>query len=135
MLFTQPEFLVFFLIVYCITWLLQNNGLRKLVLLCGSYYFYAYWDYRFLSILIVSTVIDYSLALKTSETTDPLRRRSLLMASLAANLGILGYFKYFNFFIESARPILNSIGFGTSNLNIVLPIGVSFYTFQTLSYH
>ncbi|MGB1708227.1 MAG: MBOAT family O-acyltransferase, partial [Rubripirellula sp.] len=104
------------------------------MLLIASYYFYAYWDYRFCSLLALSTVVDYCIARAMVRSSGTVFRRALLITSLAVNLGVLGFFKYFNFFIESARPALQAIGLSGETLNIILPVGVSFYTFQTLSY-
>ena len=107
---------------------------RNAILLVASYYFYAYWDYRFCGLLLISTAVDFFVAKRIEATTDHVVRRRWLYVSLAVNLGMLGFFKYFNFFIESAEPMLQSLGFATGTLNIVLPVGISFFTFQTLSY-
>lgn len=134
MLFTQLEFPIFFAIVLIATWLTRNRASRNLVLLVASYYFYAYWDYRFCGLLVLSTVVDFFVAKAIQSSADDRTRRFLLWTSLCVNLGVLGFFKYFNFFIESARPLLESIGLSGGTLSIILPVGISFYTFQTLSY-
>jgi alginate O-acetyltransferase complex protein AlgI len=134
MLFTQMEFFLFFGVVLACMAVFRNHRVRKRLLLIASYYFYAYWDWRFASLLIVSTVVDYSIARGLAHTTPPHRRKMLLVISLVCNLGLLGFFKYFNFFIESLQVLFGSLGFHAGTLRIILPIGISFYTFQTLSY-
>jgi alginate O-acetyltransferase complex protein AlgI len=106
------------------------------LLLVASYVFYGAWDYRFLSLLIISTLVDYGAGRGLARTDDPALRRLLLLLSVGTNLGILGFFKYFDFFIDSAQQSLDAIGLGTDPalLEIVLPVGISFYTFQTMSY-
>ncbi len=134
MLFTQFEFPIFFFCVLIAAWLCRQRQTRNAVLLIASYYFYAYWDYRFCSLLALSTVVDYCIARGMVRSTGTTVRRALLLTSLVVNLGVLGFFKYFNFFIDSASPALQAIGLSGETLNIILPVGVSFYTFQTLSY-
>jgi len=134
MLFTQLEFLVFFAIVLIAAWSSSRCSIRNTILLVASYYFYAYWDYRFCALLLLSTLVDFVVAKRIAASADLQGRRRWLGVSLATNLGVLGFFKYFNFFIESADPVLRSLGIGTNSLEIVLPVGVSFFTFQTLSY-
>ncbi|WP_147818762.1 MBOAT family O-acyltransferase [Salidesulfovibrio onnuriiensis] len=134
MLFSSLEFLIFFLCVCGFLALVRSNTSRKLFLLAASYYFYAYWDYRFLSLILLSTLTDYCVGRALEITEDKGKRRWLLVASLVVNLGLLGYFKYCNFFIESAAPLLEKVGLHAGTLDIILPVGISFYTFQTLSY-
>lgn len=134
MLFTQIEFLIFFGGVLASLLVIRDNRIRKRLLLLASYYFYAYWDWRFLSLILTSTLVDYLVALGLERSRRPGRRKLLLLASLTCNLGILGFFKYFNFFVQSLEPILGSFGLHYGTLHIILPIGISFYTFQTLSY-
>ncbi|MGB1925704.1 MAG: MBOAT family O-acyltransferase [Rubripirellula sp.] len=134
MLFTQLEFLFFFAVVLLMTWAMRSKGSRHFVLLSASYYFYAYWDIRFCGLILFSTVVDYFVAKKIGAVRGERHKRYLLGLSLVVNLGLLAFFKYFNFFIESAAPLLESLGLGTSSLSIILPVGISFYTFQTLSY-
>ncbi len=134
MLFTQPEFLVFFLAVLIAARSIKQNTWRNVLLLVASYYFYAYWDIRFCGLLILSTIVDYCVARFLEETDDIRKRRWLLASSVIVNLGVLGFFKYFNFFIESAALIVQSMGLSAKTLNIILPVGISFYTFQTMSY-
>jgi len=132
--FTQLEFLIFFALLVPVAWLCRRPATRNVVLLLASYYFYAYWDVRFCSLLLLSTVVDYTVALGIAKTDDARAKRRWLMLSLLVNLGVLGFFKYFNFFLDTARPLVESFGFSATTLAIVLPVGISFYTFQTLSY-
>ncbi len=112
----------------------ERRRLRNGCLLAASYYFYAYWDYRFCVLLLTSTMVDFFVANRISTSDSQGRRRAWLIVSLMVNLGILGFFKYANFFIETARPLVESLGLHASTLNVILPVGISFYTFQTLSY-
>lgn len=134
MQFTQLEFLIFFAVILAVTWCFRRTPIRNAWLLLASYYFYAYWDYRFCGLLVVSTVVDYFTASAMARSESNASRRLLLIISLIVNLGVLGFFKYFNFFIDSANAMLQPIGWNTSNLQLVLPVGISFYTFQTMSY-
>jgi alginate O-acetyltransferase complex protein AlgI len=134
MLFTQLEFPIFFVVVLVAAWVCRTTTTRNSLLLAASYYFYAYWDYRFCGLLMLSTVVDYVVARAMEASESQSTRRRLLGVSLMVNLGVLAFFKYCNFFIESAAPLLESIGLSSSTLPIILPVGISFYTFQTLSY-
>ncbi len=134
MVFSQIEFLVFLIVVLAITWSCRVRVARNIVLLVASYYFYAYWDVRFCALLVASTIVDFAVARKIDASEDDSIRWRWLVVSLISNLGVLAFFKYFNFFIESATLLLEPLGLSTSTLNIVLPVGISFYTFQTLSY-
>ncbi len=108
--------------------------LRKIIALLASCYFYAYWDYRFLFLLLASTVLDFTVGQLIARSQESLWRKVWLALSIAGNLGVLGFFKYYNFFIESAEALWSSLGWHVGTLRLVLPIGISFYTFQTLSY-
>jgi len=134
MLFTELRFLFFFLIVFGVHWMLRPNGLRKLWLLAASYAFYSAWDWRFLSLIVGSTVLDYFVGRRLAAGTP--RRRAWLVLSLAGNLGVLAVFKYFGFFVDSAVGLVEALGFSASRptLTLILPVGISFYTFQTMSY-
>jgi D-alanyl-lipoteichoic acid acyltransferase DltB (MBOAT superfamily) len=127
--------LVFFLLFFSAWWALRGTA-RKLWLLGFSYAFYGSWSLRFLALLVLSTCVDYLVGRKLGETTEPKARKRVLGASLLFNLGILGFFKYFNFFVESAHALLGRVGIDVPlhTLQIVLPVGISFYTFQALSY-
>jgi alginate O-acetyltransferase complex protein AlgI len=136
MIFTELRFLTFFAAVFAVHWALPANRGRKAWLLLVSYAFYAAWDWRFLSLILVSTLVDYLVGLGLSRTDVPRTRRALLITSLLANLGLLGFFKYFGFFVDSALQLGELLGLTLHrpSLEIVLPVGISFYTFQTLSY-
>ena len=116
MLFTQLEFLLFFIAVLSLAWLTRRRATRHFVLLLASYYFYAYWDYRFCGLIFLSTLVDYCVAKGIVSTGNRKIKGGLLAVSIAVNLGLLAFFKYFNFFIDSAAPILASLGVGTSSL-------------------
>ena len=138
MLFNSIEFAIFLPFIFILYWgfLNKNLNLQNLLLLSASYFFYAWWDWRFLSLIIFSSFIDYIVGLKLIESTDERKRKILLITSILVNIGFLGFFKYFNFFSESFAQAFTLLGkpFEASRLNIILPIGISFYTFQTLSY-
>ena len=142
MTFNSIHFAWFFLAVFTCTALLRRHvSARNLLLLAASYLFYGWWDWRFLSLLWISTLFDYACGLFLDRPPDGavVRRRrdkAFLVASMALNLGFLGFFKYFNFFTGSAAAALTSLGFrpNVSTLNVVLPVGISFYTFQSMSY-
>lgn len=136
MIFTEFRFLLFFGVVFCLHWMLRTNQQRKILLLVSSYVFYGAWDWRFLFLIFTSTVVDYFAAAKLHATDDEKKRKRWLLVSLVVNLGLLGLFKYFNFFIDSAGTLLEylDIPFQMTTLEILLPVGISFYTFQTLSY-
>jgi len=136
MLFTEARFLLFFALIFGVHWLLRRNGWRKAWLLLASYAFYAAWDWRFLSLIAISTATDYIAGSALGRCKPPSRRRAWLIGSLAINLGLLCAFKYFNFFIESGSALLEALGIPATpfTLEIVLPLGISFYTFQSLSY-
>jgi len=138
MLFNSIEFAIFLPIVFILYWFVTNRDLRvqNLLLLVASYVFYGWWDYRFLSLIVFSSIVDYSIGLQMSKTDAQNKRKLLLFASLCVNLGLLGFFKYYNFFIDSFVDAFTFFGHSINpdRLNIILPVGISFYTFQTLSY-
>ncbi len=134
MLFNQIEFVVFFTIVFGLIFVVSNNRWRKYILLLSSYYFYGYWDWRFLGLILGSTLVDYFVGLRIYKTEKRQYRNLFLSISLVFNLGMLFFFKYCNFFIDSLSAVLSPLGLNVSSLNIILPVGISFYTFQTLSY-
>ena len=135
MLFNSLEFAAFFAAVYAAYLLLPHRAQNRL-LLFASYFFYGCWDWRFLSLIALSTAVDFAVARKIHASSSPSARKRLLAASLAVNLGVLGFFKYFDFFVGSAEALLSSLGFepGLFRLRVVLPVGISFYTFQSMSY-
>lgn len=136
MSFNEPRFLYFFVIVFVVSFALRSNRWRKIWLLACSYAFYANWDWRFVSLLLVSTGVDFVVGSGLARASEPRTRKLLIATSLGVNLGILGVFKYLNFFIESASSFSTWLGLplSVSTLSLVLPMGISFYTFQTLSY-
>lgn len=138
MLFNSIDFAIFLPIVFLLYWFVANKNLKfqNFLLLVASYVFYAWWDWRFLSLIVFSSAVDYLVGIGLSKTEKSQKRKALLMLSIFVNLGFLGFFKYFNFFSESFSEAFTLIGhpFEASRLNIILPVGISFYTFQTLSY-
>ena len=135
LLFNSIDFAIFFPLVYLVYWQLGRRG-QNLWLLAASYLFYAWWDWRFLGLIVFSSAVDFAVGLRLGASDDERQRKRLLAVSLVANLGLLGFFKYFNFFVDSAADALRLLGLDPSlrTLSIVLPVGISFYTFQTLSY-
>ncbi len=136
MLFVEFRFFWFFLVAFTVYWALRENRSRKVWLLACSYFFYAAWNWKFLFLLIGSTLVDYTVGLMLERESRPGVRRRWLILSLAVNLGTLAFFKYFNFFISSGGALLGWLGLpaSVSTLNIIIPVGVSFYTFQSMSY-
>ena len=136
MIFTEVRFLLFFALCFLVYWSLSGNKPRKVWLLICSYVFYGAWDWRFLFLLFGATVLDYVVGLGLSRQEDPRKRKLLLACSLVGNLGCLALFKYYDFFVKSGAGLLQWLGFDVEPryLNLVLPVGISFYTFQTLSY-
>lgn len=136
MFFDTPVYFLFLAIIVLVNWRL---GFRRqnILLLIASYFFYGWWDWRFLILILTSTVVDFFAARYIARSQDALRRRGLLTLSLALNFGFLGVFKYFNFFADSLSSTLAMFGapaHTTAFLNIVLPPGISFYTFQAVAY-
>lgn len=135
MLFDSIEFAVFLAVVLLVYPLLKTRA-QNLFLLLASYFFYGFWNWKFLSLIFVSTLLDFHCSQGIHDSTDPRKRKLLLTLSVVGNLGILGFFKYFNFFIENAEALMQAVGMGGSTwtLSVILPVGISFYTFQTMSY-
>jgi len=135
MLFNSLIFLVFLAVVLVVYPRLRHRAQNRF-LLVASYVFYGYWDWRFLSLLLISSVTDYLVGAAMHDAESARRRRWLLVLSLLVNLGILGFFKYFNFFTHSLIAVIERSGMNPNVplLSVVLPVGISFYTFQTLSY-
>lgn len=137
MLFNSLEFSVFLPIVFTIYWLLNANiKIQNIFLLFASYVFYAWWNWQFLSLIIISSFVDFFVGKKLHRTTNTKKRKLLLWVSIVVNIGILAYFKYSNFFIHNFIEAFSLFGkqLSINSLKIVLPVGISFYTFQTLSY-
>ncbi len=136
MFFDTPIFFVFLAAVVLVYWRLSWRA-QNALLLVASYFFYGWWDWRFLILILLSTIVDYHCAHWINQSTNPHRRRILLALSLAVNLGFLGFFKYFNFFQDSLIHVLKALGISYVNptvLSILLPPGISFYTFQEVAY-
>ncbi|MDD2474818.1 MAG: MBOAT family protein [Dysgonamonadaceae bacterium] len=138
MLFNSLDFAVFLPIVFFLYWFVFKKNLRiqNLLIVIASYVFYGWWDWRFLSLIIFSTLIDYTVGIRLGKEERALNRKVLLWVSIVVNLGFLGFFKYYNFFIDNFTEAFSLFGqnINTNSLNIILPVGISFYTFQTLSY-
>ena len=138
MLFNSVNFAIFFIIVFILYWFVFNKDLKKqnVFLFAASYIFYASWDWRFLFLLAFSTFLDYYSGLKIYRSLSKQERKIWLVISVAVNLGLLGFFKYFNFFVASFADMVRSVGLTPhyTVLNIILPVGISFYTFHGLSY-
>jgi len=137
MLFPSIDFAIFLPIVFLLYWFVfRRLAQQNAFILFASMVFYGWWDWRYLGLVFISAATDYFAAIGMERAGTPGRRRLLLVISLAINLGVLGFFKYFNFFIESFNTAFSLFGqeLGLGTLRIVLPVGISFYTFQTLSY-
>ncbi|MEW4924499.1 MBOAT family O-acyltransferase [Algibacter sp. 2305UL17-15] len=137
MLFNSFEFVIFFSIVFFIYYKSYDNlKFQNILLLVSSYVFYGWWDWRFLSLIFISSISDYLIGKAIDDNDNDKQRKRLLILSLFINLGILGFFKYYNFFTESFTDFTALFGFEANPflLNIILPVGISFYTFQTMSY-
>ena len=139
MLFNSIEFLLFLPTVFVSYWFVFNKNLRvqNSLIIFSSYVFYGLWDYRFLSLIFLSTIVDYIIGLNIPKQDSEKKQRLLLWCSVLFNLSVLGFFKYYNFFVDSWVDLLSSVGYEIKSvwtLNIILPVGISFYTFQTMSY-
>ena len=138
MLFNSIEFFIFLPIVFFLYWVLGGKRIKSqnLLIAVSSYIFYGWWDWRFLLLIAFSTLVDYSIGLALNKENNPVKRKIILWLSICVNLGFLGFFKYYNFFIDSLLSSFTFFGFdlNINSLNIILPVGISFYTFQTLSY-
>jgi D-alanyl-lipoteichoic acid acyltransferase DltB (MBOAT superfamily) len=137
MLFNSFQFAYFFAALFPAYWLLRKHyKWQNLLLLSAGYYFYANWNPKFLSLLVLSTVMDYFCGIAVDRIEAPRKRKAFVALSMALNLGMLGYFKYYNFFADSLQVALARMGLNVplAQLNVVLPIGISFYTFQSMSY-
>jgi alginate O-acetyltransferase complex protein AlgI len=136
MLFVEFRFFWFFLAVFAVYWSLRRNDSRKTWLLVCSYFFYACWNWKFLFLIMASSALDYFVGAMMVRTQKPRTRRGWLILSLCANLGTIALFKYYNFFVTSAAALLDWLGLPASlhTLNIIIPVGVSFYTFHSMSY-
>ena len=135
MLFNTFNFWIFFAVVFAFYCALNHRWQNRL-LLAASYYFYGCWDYRFLSLIAFTTLADFYIGAKIAKTSEPRQKKQWLLLSVVMNLTLLGFFKYFNFFVESAQTLLSNAGFHPAAwvLEIVVPPAISFYTFHEISY-
>ena len=138
MLFNSIEYLIFLPIIFIVYWKYFNKSekYQNSLLLIASYFFYSWWDYRFLSLIIISTIVDYIVGIKIHNSSQIKYKKRWLTLSILINISLLGFFKYCNFFIDSWIDLWAAIGYELSpyTLKVILPVGISFYTFQTLSY-
>jgi len=139
MFFNSIEFLLFLPIVFVFYWFVLNTNLKaqNSLILISSYVFYGWWDFRFLSLIFLSTIVDYIIGLNIPKQDSDKKQKFLLWCSVLFNLSVLGFFKYYNFFVDSWIDLFSSVGYEIKSvwtLNIILPVGISFYTFQTMSY-
>lgn len=138
MLFNTFNFAIFLPIVFILYWFVTNKNLKfqNILLLVSSYFFYACWDWRFLFLLVFSTLLDYYTGIKMSDSKNQRTRKFWFWLSITINLGFLGVFKYYNFFVSSFADALTNLGFHINvwTLKVILPVGISFYTFHGLSY-
>jgi len=138
MLFNSIDFAAFLPIVFILYWFLiqKNLKLQNVLLIVASYVFYGWWDWRFLSLIVFSSLVDYFVGRQLAKEETQSKRKLLLWTSISVNLGFLGFFKYYNFFAQSFTEAFTFLGqhIAPNTLDIILPVGISFYTFQTLSY-
>lgn len=135
MLFNSFTFIFFFIVVY-VLYRQLNHKAQNILLLVASYVFYMSWNWKFISLILLSTVVDYFCGIRVHESKTDFKKKSYVALSVIVNLGVLGFFKYYNFFAENLVALTSMLGWvpGDLTLNIVLPVGISFYTFQTMSY-
>ena len=138
MFFNSIDFAIFLPLVFILYWFLTNKNLKlqNFLIVAASYLFYGWWDWRFLFLILFSTIVDFSVGQKLRKEENQLKRKVLLWTSILVNLGFLGFFKYSNFFLDNFITAFSFFGqdIQANSLNIILPVGISFYTFQTLSY-
>ncbi len=138
MLFNSLTFVIFLPLVFAVHWGLRRSSprLQNAVIIVASCIFYGWWDVRFLALLAFNSAVDFGVGVALETEERPRRRKQLILLSIAFNIGVLAFFKYFNFFIESFAALVESVGLRANlpSLHVILPVGISFYTFQTLSY-
>ena len=135
MVFNSITFLIFIGVFFPLYFSLKGRA-RLWLCFLASYLFYGWWDWRFLGLIATSTVLDFWIGQTLEQTSETNKRKQLLWLSVAVNLGFLAFFKYFNFFLDSFQVLLTNIGYSgeLGSLQIILPVGISFYTFQSMSY-
>ena len=136
MLFNSFDFGLFLPIVFILYWLISSQRLKQqnILLLCASYIFYGIWDWRFLILIFLSSIVDFYASQKIESSSQTSHKKIWLYLSVFWNLGVLFTFKYFNFFLDNFKALFDISETGFSTLNIIIPVGLSFYTFQTMSY-
>ena len=138
MYFNSIDFAIFLPIVFFLYWFVarENLNFQNILILLASYVFYAWWDWRFLLLILFSTIVDFWVGSRLKNENHKYHRKLLLGLSILVNLGLLGFFKYYNFFLDNFISAFSFMGkeIQANSLNIILPVGISFYTFQTLSY-
>lgn len=138
MFFNSIDFAIFLPMVFVFYWFVFNKNLnhQNILIAVASYVFYGWWDWRFLALILFSTLVDYVIGVSLDKEQNLNKRKILLWISILVNLGFLGFFKYYNFFIDNFKSAFTFFGseINANSLNIILPVGISFYTFQTLSY-
>ena len=138
MIFNSLDFAIFFPVVFFLYWFVCNKNIKtqNLLIVLSSYFFYGWWDWKFLSLILFSTIVDYTIGVRLTSEVKKNKRKFLLWISILVNLGFLGFFKYYNFFLDNFLTAFSFFGseIKANTLNIILPVGISFYTFQTLSY-
>ncbi|MGB3469017.1 MAG: MBOAT family O-acyltransferase [Cyclobacteriaceae bacterium] len=138
MLFNSIDFAIFLPLIFILYWFVLKNSLKlqNLLIVIASYIFYGWWDWRFLTLIVFSTLVDYAIGRRLKSEENDRRRLILLWTSILVNLGFLGFFKYYNFFLDNFVTAFSFFGrdISANSLDIILPVGISFYTFQTLSY-
>jgi D-alanyl-lipoteichoic acid acyltransferase DltB (MBOAT superfamily) len=138
LLFNSIDFAIFLPIIFILYWFIvpRNAASKNLLITLASYVFYGWWDWRFLSLIIFSTLVDYFVGINLGKAEKQGHRKFLLLISVFVNLGLLGFFKYYNFFLDNFVDAFSFLGvpINGNSLNIILPVGISFYTFQTMSY-
>jgi len=138
MLFNSIDFAFFVPVVFALYWFVTKRDLKaqNLLIVAASYVFYGWWNWKFLSLIVFTTVLDYAIGLALDKYEDPKVRKAAIVLSVAANIGLLGFFKYYDFFLSNFTAAFSFFGrpIKAGALNIILPVGISFYTFQSLSY-
>lgn len=138
MLFNSIDFAIFLPVVFILYWFVTNKNLKlqNILIVVSSYIFYGWWDWRFLSLVLYSSLVDFLIGIALGKQENPVKRKLLVTISIIGNLGLLGFFKYYNFFLDNFITAFSFFGqeISARSLNVILPVGISFYTFQTLSY-